>query len=248
MPNPSPRRVLIVVPAWNEEQTVGSIIREVAECAPDADILVVNDGSTDRTSEVARKAGAMVVDLPINLGVGGALRTGYRFAMRHGHDVAIQVDADGQHDPAQVDRLLTTMDDESADIVIGARFAGVGDYEVRGPRQWAMKMLSVVLSRVTRTRLTDTTSGFKACNRAAIALFAADYPAEYLGDTVESLVVAARAGLRVRQVAVTMRPRAGGRPSHRPFRSAVFLGRAVLALLIALSRPSKAPTSHEGAA
>lgn len=248
MPNPSPRRVLVVMPAWNEEQTVGPTVLEVRRCAPDASILVVNDGSTDRTSEAARQAGAMVVDLPINLGVGGALRTGYRFALRHGHDVAIQVDADGQHDPAQIGRLLATMDDEGADIVIGSRFAGAGDYEVHGPRQWAMQLLSAVLSRVTRTRLTDTTSGFKACGPAAIALFAADYPAEYLGDTVESLVVAARAGLRVRQVAVTMRVRAGGRPSHRPFRAAVFLGRAILALLIALSRPATTPITHEGTA
>ena len=242
MPAPH-RRTLVVVPAWNEEQTVGATIAEIAEKAPDVDVVVINDGSTDRTSQVALRAGAMVVDLPINLGVGGAMRAGYRFARRRDYDVAIQLDADGQHDPAAIHALLETMDEDAADIVVGARFAGVGQYQVRGPRRWTMKLLSLVLSRVTGTRLTDTTSGFKACNRSAIARFAVDYPAEYLGDTVESLVIASRAGLRIRQVGVEMRPRAGGRPSHHPIRAAVFLGRAALALLIALSRPTAATPS-----
>jgi hypothetical protein len=145
-----------------------------------------------------------------------------------------------------VHRLLEALTAESADIVIGARFAGVGDYSVRGPRKWSMNILSTVLSRVTGTRLTDTTSGFKACARPAIALFASNYPAEYLGDTIESLVIASRAGLRVRQIGVGMRPRAGGRPSHSPIKAAVFLARAMLALVIALSRPSE-PVAADGA-
>lgn len=232
----------MIVPAWNEEQTVAATVHEVREKEPRADVLVVNDGSTDGTSRAAHGSGALVLDLPINLGVGGAMRAGYRFAQRHGYDVAVQCDADGQHDPAQIALLLETMDRESADIVIGARFAGVGTYRVRGPRHWAMRVLSVVLSRVAKTPLSDTTSGFKASNRAAISLFAVDYPAEYLGDTVESLVIAARAGLRIRETGVTMRPRAGGRPSHNPLKAAAFLGRAMLALLIAMSRPAaKAP-------
>ncbi|WP_438939158.1 glycosyltransferase family 2 protein [Cellulomonas citrea] len=248
MPNDSTRRVLVVVPAWNEEQTVGATVAEILAAATGADVVVVNDGSTDATSDVARSAGAAVLDLPINLGVGGAMRAGYRFALRHGYDIAIQVDADGQHDPAEIGTLLEAMDRQKVDIMIGARFAGVGDYDVHGPRRWTMRLLSSVLSRVARTRLTDTTSGFKASNRAAITLFAADYPAEYLGDTIESLVIASRAGLRVGQVGVSMRPRAGGQPSHRPFRAAVFLGRAALALLIALSRPVTAGAASESRA
>lgn len=246
MLTPGDQRLLIVVPAWNEQETVGSIVREVRSTLPGVDVLVVNDGSTDRTSEVAAAAGARVLDLPINLGVGGAMRAGYTYALRAGYDRTVQLDADGQHDPAGVPLLLRTLEEEGADIVIGARFAGVGDYSVRGPRKWSMQILSTVLSRVARTRLTDTTSGFKACNRTAIRLFASNYPAEYLGDTIESLVIASRAGLRVRQVGVRMRPRAGGRPSHSPVKAAVFLGRAVLALVIALSRPSE-PLADEGA-
>jgi glycosyltransferase involved in cell wall biosynthesis len=246
MPRQPP--ILIIIPAWNEQQTVAAVVHEVRACVPDADILVVNDGSTDGTSEVAARAGATVLDLPVNLGVGGAMRAGYKYAFRRHYEVTVQLDADGQHDPAEVRTLLAAMAEHGADIVIGARFAGVGGYTVRGPRRWTMRLLSVVLSRVCRTRLTDTTSGFKACDRTAIRLFASNYPAEYLGDTVESLVIAARAGLRVHQVGTPMRERAGGRPSHSPVKAGVFLVRAVLALAIALSRPSNPVTAEEAVA
>jgi len=241
-------RLLIIIPAWNEQETLSAVIGEINQTDLSADVLVVNDGSTDRTSEVARELGAMVLDLPFNLGVGGAMRAGYKFAFRGGYDRTVQLDADGQHDPGAVNTLIRSMTDEGADIVIGARFAGVGSYKVNGPRRWSMRILSVVLSRVAGTHLTDTTSGFKACNRAAIRLFAADYPAEYLGDTVESLVIASRAGLRVRQVGVEMRDRAGGRPSHSPIKAGIFLVRAMFALAIALSRPRATVTAQRGPA
>jgi len=223
-------KLLIILPAWNEQEALPGVLDELHAALPDADFLVVNDGSTDQTSSVARTGRTMVLDLPLNLGVGGAMRAGYKFAARRGYDVAVQVDADGQHDPADVSRVVEALANEGADVMIGARFAGQGRYEVRGPRRWAMKILSSSLSRIAKTRLTDTTSGFKASNRRAIALFAVDYPAEYLGDTIESLVVASRAGLTIRQIGVEMRPRAGGTPSHNPAKAALFLGRAVLAL------------------
>lgn len=232
-------RVLVVVPAWNEHEALPGVIAELRQAVPGADVLVVDDGSTDDTSGVANRAGAEVLTLPFNLGVGGAMRAGFTYALRHGYDVAVQVDADGQHNPADVPTLVAALAEQEADIVIGARFAGVGDYQARGPRRWAMSLLSRVLSRVARTRLTDTTSGFKAIGRRAIRLFAADYPAEYLGDTVEALVVASRAGLRIRQVPVAMRPRAGGTPSHSPLKATVFLARAGLALITALARPRR---------
>lgn len=228
----------MIVPAWNEREALPGVLAELTASLPHADVLVVNDGSTDGTADVARASGsAMVLDLPLNLGVGGAMRAGYRFAAREGYDAAVQVDADGQHDPADVARVVDALGDLGADVVIGARFAGVGSYTVRGPRRWAMQVLSGVLSRIAGTRLTDTTSGFRASNRRAIRLFADEYPAEYLGDTVESLVIACRSGLTVRQVGVQMRARSGGVPSHNPAKAALFLGRAMLALVIALSRP-----------
>ena len=234
-------RLLVVIPAFNEQASLRGVLDEIHTALPEAHVLVVNDGSSDGTSDVARSAGAMTLDLALNLGVGGAMRAGYRFAKREGYDVAVQVDADGQHDPSDLRRLIDGITDQDADVVIGARFAGRGTYPVRGPRRWAMAVLAMLLSRVAGTRLSDTTSGFRAANRRAIALFAAEYPAEYLGDTVESLVIACRAGLKVRQVGVEMRPRAAGAPSQSPLRAAIFLGRAVFALLIALSRPMRHP-------
>lgn len=230
-------RPLIVIPAWNEAATIGSVIGEVRTHLDTWDVLVVSDGSTDGTAAAARALGLAVVDLPFNLGVGGAMRAGFSYAERYGYTHALQLDADGQHDPREVGKLEARWRETGADIVIGARFAGSGDYTVKGPRKWAMKLLSAVLSRVCRTKLTDTTSGFKLIGPRGLTLFSANYPAEYLGDTVEALVMAARAGLKVEQVAVTMRERAGGTPSHSPIKAAVFLGRAFMALGVALTRP-----------
>lgn len=238
-------RTLIVVPAFNEEASVGDVIAEIRAKLPGVGILVVDDGSSDATTTRALEAGAMVARLPFNLGVGGAMRTGYRFALEQGYAAAVQVDADGQHDPAGVPALLAAL--EHADIVLGARFAGEGEYSVRGPRAWAMKLFAAVLSRTAGTRLTDTTSGFRATGPRAIALFAEHFPAEYLGDTIESLVIASRAGLIVRQVPASMRPRAAGTPSHNPIKSAVYLGRATLALVFAYFRPRSAYRIGAGA-
>ena len=238
----------MVIPAWNEELTLPSVLADVAAvCRTHADlhgtdVLVVSDGSYDRTADVAREAGVAVLDLPINLGVGGAMRAGFKYAYRNHYDAVVQLDADGQHDPAAIPALIAAAGAKHADVVIGARFAGAGAYSARGPRRAAMRVLASVLSRVTRAPLTDATSGFKLSGPRALPLFAAEYPAEYLGDTVESLVLAARAGLVVTQVPVSMRERQGGRPSHGPLRAAVFLLRAILALVIALSRPASAQT------
>lgn len=228
-------RVLIVLPAYNEEASIRATLDEIAKVDPTLNCLVVNDGSIDRTSEYAKSAGALVADLPFNLGVGGAMRFGFRYALTHGFDVVIQLDADGQHDPRFVRALLNKLSE--TDIVIGARFAGTGTYTVSGPRKWAMKLLSGVISRTAKSALTDTTSGFRASGPRAVAFFAADYPAEYLGDTVESLVTALRSGLTVAQVPVEMRPRTGGQPSQNAWRSTVFLGRALIALAVAYIRP-----------
>jgi glycosyltransferase involved in cell wall biosynthesis len=226
--------VLVIIPAWNEEASIAEVIREVRKQPEVTQIVVVDDGSTDATARVAGDAGVEVLRLPYNLGVGGAMRLGYRYARQRRFDVAIQVDADGQHDPTAIPALLRALN--NADIVIGARFAGTGDYDVRGPRRWAMRMLAVVLTRITRTRLTDVTSGFRATNARGIELFAARYPVEYLGDTVESLVLASRAQLTVTQVPVTMLPRRAGTPSQHPIKASLYLLRALLALLLALTR------------
>lgn len=227
--------LLVVMPALNEEGSVGEVVREVQQKLPGARCLVVDDGSRDATADRAREAGALVARLPFNLGVGGAMRVGFAYALENGFRQVVQIDADGQHDPGCVPELLDDL--ATSDLVLGARFAGRGDYQVRGPRRWAMRVFAVVVSRIAGTPLTDTTSGLRASGPRAIALFAEHYPAEYLGDTIEALVIAARSGLRIRQRGVEMRVRAAGVPSHHPLKAAVYLGRATLALVFALVRP-----------
>ena len=229
------------MPAWNEADAIGSTLELIKASNPGLDMLVVDDGSTDDTAAISEQAGAVVLRLPFNLGVGGAMRAGYQYAQRFDYDQTIQVDADGQHDPGEIGVVLAGL--SQADICIGARFAGKGDYEVRGPRRWAMSLLSTIVSGMAHTKLTDITSGFRAANRRAITQYCRHYPAEYLGDTVDSLVGAIRAGCTVTQVPVAMLPRQGGEPSSNPLQAAIYLMRTLFALLIAMTRR---PTMSEG--
>lgn len=230
----------MIVPAWNESRNVGDTVREIIAESSSYDVVVVDDGSTDDTAGVARQAGARVLVLPFNMGVGGAMRTGFTFAQRNGYERAIQVDADGQHNPTDIPQVLAGL--EIADISIGARFAAVGDYQARGPRRWAMTFLAGVLSRIAKTRLTDVTSGFRAANRRAIDQYVTYYPAEYLGDTVDSLVSAIHSGLTVTQVPVAMRDRVHGKPSQNPVGATIYLLRSTFALTLALMRGRRRPT------
>lgn len=222
------------MPAWNEEEVIGRTISELLSVMPHCDLLVVNDGSTDSTVRVAEEAGARVLSLPYNIGVGGAMRAGYKYARRFSYDRAIQVDSDGQHDPRDVQLVLAGL--EQANISIGARFAGRGAYTVHGPRAWAMRFLSWIVSHLAHTRLTDITSGFRAADRKAIEQYCRHFPVEYLGDTIDSLVVAIRSGVTVTQVPVEMRDRQAGTPSHNPAKAAIYLGRSMVALVVALTR------------
>jgi len=232
-------RTLVVLPAFNEQQSLAAVLAEVSTVMGSADLLVIDDGSTDGTSAVAVRAGVDAVTLPFNLGVGGALRTGFRYAARFGYSRMVQVDADGQHDPREIPNLLRPL--EFADMVIGARFAGRGGYEVDRARRLAMTVLARSLSRRTHAVLTDTTSGFRAFGPRAIDLFAREYPAEYLGDTVEALLMAARENLTVVQVPVVMRARTGGTPSHSAISSALLLARTLPAFLLPHPRVGAGP-------
>lgn len=222
-------RTLVAIPAWNEEGSIADVIHKVRLHQPGVDILVVDDGSADRTAERANESGATVVSLPFNVGVGGAMRTAFLYARRHRYAAVVQVDADGQHDPADLDRVLAGLSE--ADIVVGTRFHPHSMYFVGGPRRWAMVMLSKALSRMNRSTISDPTSGFRAAGPRAIELFAVDYPADYLGDTVGSLAIAIRRGLTINETPVTMYFRQVGRPSKNALWSALYLGRASLAIL-----------------
>jgi glycosyltransferase involved in cell wall biosynthesis len=230
-------KILICIPAFNEEDSVGAVIAEVGGASRDWHVLVVDDGSADRTVEVAKAAGAEVVSAPFNLGVGGAMRIGFRFAQDHGYDAMVQIDADGQHDPAEVAAMLKALPrgPEPA-TVSGARFAGQGDYQVPVARRMAMRLLAASLSRMAKTKLTDVTSGFRAHNRAAIELFARAYPTDYLADTVESISLLTRAGGTVVQVPAVMRPRLNGQPSQSAWKASVYLARILIVLGLTLIR------------
>jgi len=232
-------KTLVAIPAWNEQESIADVIAKVVEHRPDADILVVNDGSSDSTAQIARAAGATVVSLPFNVGVGGAMRTAFLHAQRGGYQAMVQVDADGQHDPADLDRVLDGLAD--ADVVVGTRFHPDSMYFVGGPRRWAMVLLSKSLSRMNKGKISDPTSGFRSAGPKAIALFAVDYPADYLGDTVGSLAIAIRNGLVIKETPVTMYFRQAGRPSKNAIWSALYLGRATLAIVATATRSRKTP-------
>ena len=233
-----PRRPLVAIPAWNEQGSIEAVIAKVREHRPEAAVLVVDDGSTDCTAELARQAGANVVSLPFNVGVGGAMRTAFLYAKRGEFDALVQIDADGQHDPGDLDHLLDGLVD--ADIVVGTRFHPDSMYFVGGPRRWAMVLLSKSLGRMNRSPISDPTSGFRAAGPRAIDLFSVNYPAEYLGDTVGSLSIAIRHGLVIHEAPVTMYYRAIGRPSKNALWSALYLGRASLALIATvLKKPNQ---------
>lgn len=217
--------LLVIIPALNEEETVGSVVRSVIDSLH-CDVLVIDDGSSDRTAAEALAGGAFVLQHPFNLGVGVALRSGFRFAAARRYAAAIQVDADGQHDPAEAARVLAPVQSGEADVVVGSRFAA--GYEVGPARRLAMRFLSRVVSGHLGVTVTDTTSGFRAFSDAAIARFARSYPSDYLSDTVEALLLAGDWGLRVQETGVRMRARQGGQPSAGGAMSVMYLARLLM--------------------
>ena len=204
--------VVVVVPAFDEEACVSQVVTAVR--GQGYGCVVVDDASTDRTAELAEQAGAVVIRLPINLGVGGALRAGFRFAVEAGAHTVVQVDGDGQHRVDQIGALLEHLTNGSFDMVVGSRFAPGGvPPPVSGVRRSAMRVLSGTLRRRSGLTITDPTSGFRAIRDPLLRAFAADFPHHYLGDTFEALLVAGRRGYRIAEIPVAMNARQGGRPS-----------------------------------
>ena len=230
---------IAILPAFNEEGNVGRVIEDIRPHDPGFEIVVVDDGSRDRTSEVAAEHGAIVLRLPFNLGIGGAVQTGYRYALEHGFQLAVQIDGDGQHDPSQLDKLLAPLLANEADVVVGSRFAEGGKYAAGRSRRLGIRLFATLASVLCRQHLTDTTSGFRAVNRKGIVLFSADYPHDY--PEVEAIVMAVRQRLRLREVAVSMRLRDSGQSSITPLRSAYYVIKVTLAVLIGLGRRSVVP-------
>jgi glycosyltransferase involved in cell wall biosynthesis len=234
-------RRIALVPAHNEARTVAGVVEEIKRFDPDFEVLVIDDGSTDRTAELAESAGAHVLHLPYNLGIGGAVQTGLQYARDHDFDVAVQVDGDAQHDPAEIPKILAPIIDGDADLVVGSRFLGEGEYEPPVTRLLGIRLLARVVSLLVRQRVTDTTSGFRASNRRAISLFAADYPHDY--PEVEAMVLLFRHRLKLVEVPVQMRLRGAGESSITFWRSAYYMLKVLLALFVGLFR--RYPTPQE---
>jgi glycosyltransferase involved in cell wall biosynthesis len=210
------------------------VIAELRAFDPGLEIVVVSDGSTDRTADVAEELGAHALRLPFNLGIGGAVQTGFRYAYENGFDVAVRVDGDGQHDASQLDRVLAPVLAGDADVAVGSRFVGTDGYRSSISRRLGIRILAWTVSALVRQRVTDTTSGFQAVNRAGIALFARDYPHDY--PEVEATVMVFKHELRLVEVPVSMREREHGRSSITALHSIFYMIKVLLALGIGVFR------------
>jgi glycosyltransferase involved in cell wall biosynthesis len=205
-------KVVIVIPAFDEEACIGEVVTEVR--AGGYECVVVDDASNDRTAEIAEQAGATVIRLPINLGVGGALRAGFRYAVGNRADTVVQVDGDGQHPIDQIEALLKHLDAGDFDMVVGSRFAPGGVASPQSKlRRSAIGVLSTTLRRRGGVTISDPTSGFRVIREPLLSAFAHNFPPHYLGDTFEALLVAGRRGYRITEIAVEMQARQGGQPS-----------------------------------
>jgi len=224
------QKILVITPAYNEEGSVGKVVDEVRNHLHEVDSLVVNDGSTDLTSLKARTSGAIVLDLPFNLGIGGAMQAGYKYAFEKGYEIAIQVDGDGQHDPKEIPKLLKALGEKEVDMVIGSRFIGDSKFKSSMMRRVGISIFSKVISLIVGQKITDPTSGFRAGNRKAIQLFAFDYPQDY--PEPEVLVLLHKCGLKMAEVPIVMNERYAGESSITKIRSIYYMVKVLLAIFV----------------
>jgi len=225
-------KTLIIIPAYNEEESLPGVIQDLRQNVPSADLLVVNDGSRDATGQIALKLGVAVLNLPFNLGIGGAVQAGYLYAERNGYEVAIQFDGDGQHLATEIGKLLGPLIEGTADLVVGSRFLMPGGYKSPVFRKMGIRIFSFVLTRILGKEMTDCTSGFRASNRRVIEFFSKGYPDDY--PEVEALVLLHKVKLRMTEVPAVMRDRTGGKSSITPVRSVYYMTKVLMASFIDL--------------
>ncbi len=236
-PSPADDLILIIVPAHNESQNLPGVMEDLARHVPHADVVVVDDASRDSTVAVARSLGATVLRLPCNLGVGGAMQTGYLYAARNRYDIAVQFDGDGQHRGNRIAGLLEAIRDQRADLVIGSRMVGGQRFRFHPLRLIGSKLLSFLVSLIVGRKITDPTSGFRAASGRAIRFFAGHYPQTYLGDTVEALVWAGRQGMKVVEVPARMNQRFAGESATGSLKGFWLTMRIILAVLVDCLEP-----------
>ncbi len=240
-------RKLAIVPAYNEAGMVARVVREIRRRAPGFDVVVVDDGSTDATVPEAEAEGAVVVRHPFNLGIGGAMQSGYKYALREDYDLAVQVDGDGQHKTEYLPEMLRALKTKgAADMVTGSRFLDDPGYKVPVGRRAGNMIFAVVLSRLVRRKITDPTSGFRMTNRNGIELFARDYPHDY--PEVEAILMLHHHRLRIHEVPVRMNARGFGRSSIDYPRSAFYMAKVLLAIFVGLFRRRPTPMDRPRAA
>jgi glycosyltransferase involved in cell wall biosynthesis len=232
----NPNLLLVVVPAFNEEASIGAIVKDIKQVG--LDVLVVNDGSADKTSQLAKLAGAIVMDLPINLGVGGALRSGFKFAVSRGYTAVLQIDGDGQHPVHQIQQLIAEYDRTKADMVIGSRFATENrSMKVHFARNLMMKVLARNASRATGTKLTDVTSGFRIIGGKLLIEFSLSFPVNYLGDTYEAVMSAGKGGYKVIEIPADITDREFGESSASTFQALSFTIKTLLVVVLRIHSP-----------
>lgn len=229
-------KTLVIIPALNEQESIAGVIDLVRQQTPWADIVVINDGSTDDTSQIAAQAGAIVLHMPYNVGIGAGVQTGFRFADLQGYEIVIRNDGDGQHTPTDIPEMLRLLRETDADIVIGSRYLQDRGYLGTPMRRLGSMILARLISAIIRQRVTDPTSGFSACNRRAIKLCAQIYPHDY--PEPESIVILHRAGLKLCEIPVEMKERTGGQSSITAIGSAYYMVKVILAILVGLLRPA----------
>ncbi len=226
------KEILIIIPAYNEAESIGDVISSIKKTLSHVDILVVNDGSTDDTAKIAMELDVTVINHPFNLGIGATMQTGYKFADSKGYNIAVQVDADGQHPPEEVKNLLQPLEKKISDAVVGSRFLGQGDYKPSLVRGIGMLVFSKIISTIIRERSTDTTSGFRAVNKDVIKFYVNNYPEDY--PEVEALVLLHKAGFKVIEIPITMNARTGGVSSITFPRAVYYMIKVLLAVFVDL--------------
>ena len=230
-------RTLVIIPAYNESPVIGEVVRDVLKARPDIDVVVLDDCSRDATGEEAGKAGALVIRLPVNLGIGGAVQTGFKYAVSRGYKAVVQVDGDGQHDPHELAVVLKPLETGEADMVIGSRFVEKTKYKAPFARRVGMILFSAVAHAAMGQKIADTTSGFRAINGDLASFLARNYPVDF--PDAETLVLCRRSGFRIKEVAVQMRPRKSGKSSTTTLKSLYYPFKQMLSVLVVLLR--KAP-------
>ena len=224
------KKPLIIIPAFNEEKSIKKVVNNIIENYPQYDYIVVSDGSKDNTAKICRDNQYTYLELPINLGIGGAVQAGYKYALRNEYDIAIQIDGDGQHDVSQIAKVIAPLQQGSADIAIGSRFVEKEGFQSSSMRRFGIRFLSILIYLCTGRKILDVTSGYRAVNRKFIQIYAESYPSDY--PEPEAIVVAVMHRGRIQEVPVIMKERSSGTSSIHAWKSVYYMVKVTLAIII----------------